>query len=204
MRSLRRTGLIALILAVWLVAALPAEAKGPPDMITITGPGIDGELRITDPGELAPFSFYQFNDLGRRTKAPDADLGSAYHITRYVNDSGAGKNSLKAWDSLTYYLNPDGGLGYLFFDGLDPAIGSTEGQGEWYLPSEEGDAMMKHLLVQSGALHPAGAGAGGAPSAEPRPLASPRLWPVAAAAGTMAVLVAAWLQARRRVLKPEP
>ncbi len=205
MSTLRRASWWVIVLAAALVLALPVEAKGPPNMVTITGPGIDGEIRISDADMLMPFSFYQFNNLERRIKAPEGDLGPGYRITRYIVDSRGGKNSLKAWDYLTYYPNPSGGLGYLYFDGLDPAIGSTEGQEEWYLPSEDGDAAIRRVLGQYGVLEPAapnaviGAPAAGAqlPAGTPTAIGT-GLWPAAAAAGITAVLAAAWLQARRR------
>ncbi len=205
MSILRRASLGVIVLAAVLVLALPAEAKGPPEMVTITGPGIAGEIRISDADTLMPFSFYQFNNLERRIKAPAGDLGPGYRITRYIVDSAGGQNSLKAWDYLTYYPNPSGGLGYLYFDGLDPSIGSTEGQEQWYLPSEDGDAAMKRVLSQYGVLETgATAAAIGAPAAGAQlPASTPavigaRLWPAAAAAGITAVLAGAWLQARRR------
>jgi hypothetical protein len=144
MRYVLKSGLV---LAIALLLARPAEAKGPPNMVTITGPGIAGQVRITDASMLDPFSFYQFNDLERRIDPPAGDLGPGYRITRYVMASRGGRMALIAWDYLTYYPNPAGGPGYLYFDGLDKSIGSTEGQGEWYLPSRAGDALMQRILA---------------------------------------------------------
>ncbi len=143
----RRLAMGLMALGAALGVSLPAEAKGPPDLVTITGPGIAGEIRVTAAEELLAFSFYQFNDLGRRIEAPEGDLGRGFRITRWIHNTG--RSGLKEWDYLTYYPNPDGGLGYLFFDGLDPAIGSTQGQGEWYRPSVDGDAAMKRLLARA-------------------------------------------------------
>jgi hypothetical protein len=132
--------LVALLLAVG-----PVAAKGPPAKVGITGPGIEGELRVTDPALLDALSFYGFNDLARRIDAPTVTPGTGYRIYRYADGESA-------WDSLTYYPDPEGGLGYLYFDGLNPAVGSTEGQGEWYLPSEAGAAAMRQILVENSLL----------------------------------------------------
>jgi hypothetical protein len=134
-----RALLLALLALIPLHAAL---AKGPPDKITITGPGIAEPIKVTHSNRLYAFSFYQFNDLTRRIESPDISLSDGYHITRYIEDKGR----LIVWDRLTYYLDPAGGPGFIFFDGLDPSIGSTEGQGEWFLSTEEGGAAMRQIL----------------------------------------------------------
>jgi hypothetical protein len=139
-------GLILAALA--LIPLGVALAKGPPDKVTITGPGIDKPIEIVDSNLLNAFSFYQFNDLTRRIAEPDVEPGEGYHITRYVKDS-LDENKLITWDRLTFYFDPAGGPGYVFFDGLDPSIGSTEGQGEWYLASEQGGAAMRQILAEA-------------------------------------------------------
>lgn len=133
--------LLTLIAALALLPLRAALAKGPPYKVTISGPGIQGRIVVTDPAILDAFGFYGFNDLERQIDPPQIELGEGYRITRYADEE-------TPWDTLTYYLNPEGGLGYLFFDGLDPSIGSTQGQGMWYLPSEDGDAAMKRILAE--------------------------------------------------------
>jgi hypothetical protein len=132
--------LFTLIAALTLNPLRAVLAKGPPYKVTISGPGIQGRIVVTDPQLLDAFAIYGFNDLERRIDPPQVELGGGYRITRYADEE-------TAWDYLTYYLNPAGGLGYLFFDGLDPSIGTTQGQGMWYLPSEDGDAAMKRILA---------------------------------------------------------
>jgi hypothetical protein len=145
-RTKRKFIALAGAAAVSLIASI-ALAKGPPAQVTITGPTIDGEIVITDPATLDFFSFYQFNDLGRRIDAPKS-YGIGYTITRYIDDGG----KLSAWDVLTYYPDPAGGLGWLYFDGLNPSIGSTEGQEQWYLPTEQGADIMRGILAQNAAV----------------------------------------------------
>jgi hypothetical protein len=138
---------LTLITALILIPLSVALAKGPPEQVTISGPGIDGEITIADSKVLNAFSFYQFNDLTRMLDEPPQVQGEGYKITRWVTQRRQGKHQLFPWDYLTYYPDPAGGPGYLYFDGLDRSIGSTEGQGEWFLASEEGGRAMKEIIA---------------------------------------------------------
>jgi len=159
MTTAKRTLIGALVLIAALVlkgcpsSVGVASAKGPPDKVTITGPGIKGELEITDLNTLNAFAIYQFNDLERRIEKPHVS-SAGYKITRWTQAQRRGKMTLIPWDYLTYYPDPAGGPGYLFYDGLDPSIGSTEGQGEWFLASEDGGAAMKRIIENPGAYAP--------------------------------------------------
>lgn len=138
---------LALMLALLPISA--ALAKGPPSKVIITGPTINGELEITDGKILEALSFYQFNDLNRIISqsldfTPDVELGEGYHITRLIMENG--KSGYRVWDSLTYYPDPAGEAGYIFFDGLDPSIGSTQGQGLWFRATPTGDAAMARVM----------------------------------------------------------
>jgi hypothetical protein len=180
--KMMRYGLLLVALAGALLVVMPVAAKGAPFKMTIAGPGIKGEIEITDPSVLEHFGFYMFNSLERRIEAPAVEPGEGYRITRYADTE-------RPWDYLTYTPNPDGGLGYLFFDGLDPSIGSTQGQGEWYLPSEDGDAAMKEIL--------AGVVAGAAGERQAASQGSATM-PVVVAVATLAILLGgAALLARR-------
>lgn len=129
-----------LILGLYLLAAWPALAKGPPDKVTISGPGMAETVEITDPVVLEAFSFFQFEQVDENQRrgipAPQA-VGAGYHIVRYV---GA-----QAWDELHYYPNSDGTRGVIFLDGL---IGdsATEFDGRWYHASAAGDQAMRNLF----------------------------------------------------------
>jgi hypothetical protein len=160
-----RLWLICLVIVALLVVVGPVAAKGAPVRVSITGPGIDGEIVVTEPELLEALGLYQFNDLARRIDAPAEPPSNGYRIYRYMMD---GESS---WDSLTYYPDPAGGLGWLYFDGLNPAIGSTQGQGEWYRPSEAGAAAMRQILTDAGVL-------ASATSASPGGLARPIALPI--------------------------
>lgn len=144
MRSHYRLLRAIVIVAVMLIPLRVALAKGPPSQVTISGPGIDGDITIRDMEMLEAFSFYQFNDLERRIDAPVGEIGEGYTIHRWILDND--QETLLLWDTLTYYPAADGRESLLYFDGLNPEIGSTEGQEQWYRPSEAGDAAMVQIL----------------------------------------------------------
>jgi hypothetical protein len=150
-KSARRKLTFVLIAALMLIPLSVARAKGPPEQVTISGPGINGEITITGSDVLNAFSFYQFNDLNRILDAPPQIEGEGYHITRWLTQQKQGTRQLLPWDTLTYYPDPAGGPGYVYFDGLDPSIGSTQGQGEWYVASEAGGAAMTAIIANHAA-----------------------------------------------------
>lgn len=145
-KNRRRILAVTLVAVALLLFAGTALAKGPPGRVTIEGPGLDGPISITDPDTLMAFAFYMFNDLNRRIEPPGIS-GEGYTITRYIQTG----NTEIAWDSLTYYPNPDG-AGYVYFDGLLSPGSSTEGQGEWYVASVDGEAAMQRILAGAGAV----------------------------------------------------
>jgi hypothetical protein len=145
-KSTRHKLTLILIAALALIPLSVALAKGPPEQVTISGPGIDGEITIANSNVLNAFSFYQFNDLTRIMDEPPQVTGEGYKITRWLTQRRQGKYQLFPWDYLTYYPDPAGGPGYIFFDGLDPSIGGTEGQGEWFLASEAGGAAIQDII----------------------------------------------------------
>jgi hypothetical protein len=103
-----------------LVTALPAFAKGGFSFITITGPNLEEEIRLSDPALTE--DFFAFADFYRdQTNAP-ADPGAGYEITRYYLDG----NREIAFDHLHYY--PE--TGFVYYDGI--VNGSSEYDGEWY------------------------------------------------------------------------
>ena len=133
---------LLLLIAFWLVSHTPVSAKGAPDKVTISGPGIDGEIEVTDVLLLEVFGFYRFNDMGNKVSKPIM-VGDGYVITRFISH----EDRMIAWDKVTYYHSQDGDNGVLFFNGLLQGM-STEGQGYWYLATEEGDKIMERILAQ--------------------------------------------------------
>lgn len=146
MRSKGFAWVVAVVLLALLALPPAALAKGPPDMVTIEGPGLEEPITITDPETLEAFAFYQFEDMEARMEAPAAP-GEGYTITRYIPPV---EQESHPWDRVIYYPAEQGG--YVFFEGLvDPDMW-TQGQGHWYHVSEAGEAAMRRILAEHGAL----------------------------------------------------
>ncbi len=133
----------AVALTVSLLTASAALAKGAPSKVTITGPGLRGEVEITDPALLQAFSFSQFENLNQKIEAPHVAPGVAYVVTRYAQD----EESLAPWDRVIYYSGPQGELAAVFLEGpIGP--NSSELDGGWYQASPAGDATMRRVLAE--------------------------------------------------------
>lgn len=144
------------VLIILLAPTTVVIAKGPPAKATISGPGLQGEIEITDPTLLNALSFFQFEQVeenNRRGIDQPANPGEGYLITRYIQRA-PGSPTFQPWDQLHYYPNAEGGRSVIFLDGL---IGdsSTEFDGKWYNVSPDGDAAMRAFLTDRGALTPA-------------------------------------------------
>lgn len=148
-RSLRRVYPALLLTALLLILASAAHAKGPPDKLTISGPGLDGEVKVTDPALLTGIGFVSLEDFdhNQRSGIPQPAVGEGYTLVRHLRQSNG---SYEAWDQVRYYPNPDGERSYVFYDGL---IGpnSTEFDGKWYYAKPQGDEAMRRLLSALGA-----------------------------------------------------
>ncbi len=129
------------------VMALPiviktAWAKGPPDRVEISGPGLDHPIVITDPDFLQAFSVYVFENI-HSTVDDLKFLDQGYVLTRYVERD----SELIAWDELVYYPRPFGLKGYVYYSGQLESRGTPYDE-KWYLVSTEGDVAMHRILVE--------------------------------------------------------
>ena len=164
----------SLVIVLSLALLLPGVilAKGPPSKVSITGPGLADEVEITDPDQLMAFSFFQFENIGRKIDPP-ATTGEGYVVTRYVQDGA----KLIPWDRVIYYPGANGELGIVFLEGL---IGesASEFDGYWYWASQDGDMAMQKILTEHIAA---------TPGDRPLAAASP-ITPMAIALSLLAVL----------------
>ena len=115
---IRNAAGLALLLA--LISSMTVLAKGGFAFISITGPGIEGEIRATDL-ELTE-DFFAFADFYRDKIEAPSDPGEGFEITRYYID---GTREV-IFDQLHYYPS----TGFVFYDGL--VNGDSEYDGEWY------------------------------------------------------------------------
>jgi hypothetical protein len=95
-------------------------AKGGFSFISITGPGIDEDIRATD--LKLTEDFFAFADFYRDKVEAPKDPGMGYEISRYYID---GKREI-LFDRLHYYPS----TGFVFYDGI--VDGDSEYDGEWY------------------------------------------------------------------------
>ncbi len=146
--QLAQVALYFVLLAALVIPYAPALAKGPPDKVVITGPGLKDPVEIEDPEALQAFSFFQFEDTERPIEPP-AHPGYGYVITRYVAEP---EGEYTAWDRLIYLPNSGGRGGVVLYEGLLGEGMSSESDGGWYLASEAGDAAMREILMREGVL----------------------------------------------------
>jgi len=123
-------------------------AKGPPGKLVISGPGLKGELVITDPVLLDHFWMSKFIDFDNQIDEPRG-IKDGYEITRYY-PVGTG---LKAIDKFVYYPHPGGEGGSIFYEGIIDKMfiyGGSPFDGQWYNVTEEGDPVIRKILGEHG------------------------------------------------------
>jgi len=130
-----------IILALCQLFPAAALAKGNFDYITVNGPGLQGELTITNP-ELT--GFFAFADFAQGAIVPPADPGEGYEIVRVFVVTENDKPEPTAFDQLFYY--PYANDGYVFYVGL--ANGSSEYDGKWYAANPSADAPFRAALAE--------------------------------------------------------
>ena len=162
----------------------------PPDRATISGPGLDGTVEITDPKALAALKLGAMEDLNAGPIAPPVVSGDGYQISRYFG----GFN----FASLRYYPNPNGQSYVYWQDGPQLQGSHTPYNGQWLAATPAGDAAMKQVLNNLGVSlsGPAQGNSLTAPSA----LVPSAMWPWLAALLAVAALAGGLLVARRRRL----
>jgi hypothetical protein len=126
-----------------LATTLTAFAKGGFNFISIAGPGLKEEVRVTDL-DLTEDFFAFANFYKDRIEAP-ANPGEGYEITRGYVD---GKREI-IFDRLHYY--PD--TGFVYYDGIEN--GESEYDGEWYAANPDIKTVFEAALAgQTGSASP--------------------------------------------------
>ena len=127
---------LGLALVLIITTFIPAFAKGGFSFISINRPGLETEIRSTDP--TLTEDFFAFADLYKnKTTAPE-NPGVGYEITRYYIE---GKREIP-FDSLHYY--PE--TGFVYYDGIAGG-GSSEYDGKWYLAKPEVKASFESAMA---------------------------------------------------------
>ncbi len=152
---------IVLLLSVTAVAAKELGALG------ISGPGIKGELKLDNAGEMMKLEQSGFFDLSHSIKAPQG-LGEGYTIVRYLHM----EEGLIAWDKLGYYPDPAGKQGYLNYQGSVDKNHDGMATIGWYRVGLGTDQVFQGLLAAHGVAVAASASALTASTAKQPPVES--------------------------------
>ncbi len=139
---------VLLLMATLIMALFPtlaAEAKRPPAKLTLSGPGIAGELESTDQNYLEALALGRLEDLARGAIAPPVIDQLYYEMVRYFKDG----ESFWAFDRLRYYPKLETG-GYIWYLGLE-GTGWSEFDGKWFNATVEGDKALRRLIAEKSA-----------------------------------------------------
>lgn len=119
-------------------------AKGEFDYITVKGPGITGEIDVTNPALTE--DFFAFADFSKGEVPAPADAGQGYQIVRVYVEFTDSKPKDLPFDQLHYYPY----TGYVYYDGI--VEGSSEYDGKWYIADPSAEKPFRSVLVQRALL----------------------------------------------------
>lgn len=137
--------LILLALLVFIPTTY-AFAQGDFSYVTVKGPGITGEINVTNPALAA--DFFAFADFSKGEIPAPADPGQGYQIVRIYVETTDSKPKDMPFDQLHYY--PYTGAGYVYYDGV--VEGSSEYDGKWYAANPAAEKPFRNALTQRALL----------------------------------------------------
>jgi len=144
-------------------------------MLTITGPGIKGELTLSDPKAMMDLEQNGFFDEATLSKPPkNLNMEAGYTVTAHLNLDG----KVVPFVQMVYYPTNEGQAGYVHY------IGRLDGEtlkpvDEWHLMRLDADKAFRNLIATNNiplqsALVTAPAAA---PAMEVEPVAAPAVTP---------------------------
>ncbi len=139
---------VLLLMATLIMALFPtlaAEAKRPPAKLTLSGPGIAGELEITDRSYLEALAMGRLEDWAHGAISTPVIEQRYYEIVRYAKEG----EIYLAFDRLRYYPKPGTG-GYIWYTGLEGTVWS-EFDGKWFNATADGDKTLRRLIAEKSA-----------------------------------------------------
>ena len=136
--------IFALILALMVLVPTVAVAKGEFDYITVKGPGIVGEIDVTNPALTQ--DLFAFADFTQGEIPTPVDPGQGYQIVRVYVEFTDSKPKDLPFDQLHYYPY----TGYVYYDGV--VEGSSEYDGKWYAANPAAEAPIRSVLFQRALL----------------------------------------------------
>jgi hypothetical protein len=176
-------------------------------LLTISGPGIKGELTLKDPNEMMKLEQSGFFDQAVLAKAP-VGLGEGYAITAHLNLDG----KVVPFIEMVYYPTEEGQPGYVHYTGR--LNGETlQKVDEWNILTRDADTAFRGLMTANNitlqsALIKAPAEVAPAEPAMVEPVIAPDVSPMSvrppygilALAVTILILAGAGLAFRRRTV----
>lgn len=176
-------------------------------LLTISGPGIKGELTLSDPKDMMKLEQSGFFDQAVLAKAPTG-LGEGYSITAHLNLDG----KIVPFVEMIYYPTEAGQPGYVHYTGR--LNGETlQKVDEWNILARDADTAFRglmtanNIIIQSALIKAPAAVAPVAPAAvepvvapavSPRPVQPPYV--IFALVATILVIAGAGLALRRRTV----
>ena len=151
-----KRSIILLWLALVLVLATANRAHAwpdrAPDKATISGPGIEGEVAITDAETLNALKLGAAEDFAGGS-IPAPKFISAYVVRRWFDGGNF------EYGRLTYYPMPRDSRGnqlrgYVFFEDGAQVQGQSPYNRRWFYATAEGDTTLKKLLTRLGVALP--------------------------------------------------
>lgn len=170
----------ALVVTLMLVLAViaPASAKGPPQQIAITGPGLAGPLEVTEAEVLARLDRLENTDAP--AQPPPASIEAVYLITRSMQVG----NTYRPFDQILYIVQGQGGPGLVYYVGIHNGWGPYDGK--WYAVRPEPERALLELL-EAQRPDPGAGGVGLPPAQLGSPLAQRALRAESDASGVAAL-----------------
>ena len=110
-------------------------------LLTISGPGIKGEVTLKDPEAMMDLERSGFFDQAFLAKPPK-DLGEGYNITAHLNLDG----KMVPFIQMVYYPTQEGQSGYVHYTGR--LNGETlQTVDEWHLLNRKADGALRDLMI---------------------------------------------------------
>ena len=202
-RTKRHILFLILVIALLAIPTFVVFAKEL-GLLTISGPGIKGEVTLKDPKSMMGLEQSGFFDQAVLVKPPEK-LGAGYNITAHLNLDG----KMVPFVQMVYYPINEGEPGYVHYTGR--LNGETlQTVDEWHILSRSADNAFRSLMTANNitlqsalitapaAVEPAvpAAEPAAAPAASPAPIQTSYLIPAVVA--TILLLAGAGLVLRRR------
>lgn len=202
-RTKQRVLSLILVIGLLAIPTLTVFAKEL-GLLTISGPGIKGEVTLKDPDQMMKLEQSGFFDQASFMKAPE-NLGQGYNIMAHLNLDG----KMVPFVEMVYYPAEEGKPGYVHYTGRLNGE-SLQKVDQWGTLRQEADTAFRGLMAANNiTLQPAIAAAPAAvepaapvvepvtaPSVSPAPVQAPYIIPASIA--LILVLVGAGLALRRR------